>query len=234
MTPDPEHILYKQIYLKDVDIFQDLTPEEIDALAKRAPIRQVEAGTIFYRPDEPTEVLFILKMGRVQLYHLSPEGKSLTTAILEAGTIFGEMELLGQGLYQSYAEALTPCVLCLMGRKDVITLLLGDPRIALRITEILSRRLGEAQRRLSEFVFKNLSERVAALLLRHTQEPRVWSFSEQHAVRYTHEQLAEVIGTNRETVTKILNEFRARGWVELQRGKIVLLDHQALQAWSNK
>jgi CRP/FNR family transcriptional regulator, cyclic AMP receptor protein len=60
----------KQGYLKDVDIFRDLTLEEIDALGRRALMREVLAGTIFYAPDDATEVLFILKMGRVRLYHL--------------------------------------------------------------------------------------------------------------------------------------------------------------------
>ncbi len=227
------HKSNKQGYLKKVDIFQDLTHEEIQAFAQRLSMRQVEAGTIFYMPDEPTEVLFILKMGRVRLYHLSPDGKALTTAILEAGTIFGEMALLGQGLDDSYAEALAPCVLCLMSREDVITLLLGDPRIALRITEILGRRLIEAERQLSDFAFKSLPERLAALLLRLAQPPRPRLFGSGYPeVRYTHEQLAEMLGTYRETVTKILNEFRAEGWVDLRRGKILILDRPALELLS--
>jgi len=219
----------KQGYLKDVDIFQDLTPDEIDALGMRAPMRNVEGGTLFFSPLDRTEVLFILKVGRVRLFHLSPDGKALTTAILESGTIFGEMALLGQGLDHSYAEALTSCVLCLMSRQDVITLLLGDPRIALRITETLGRRLIEAEQRLSDFAFKRLPERVAALLLQLAQEPRSRLFrTGRPEVRYTHEQLADMVGTYRETVTKILNEFRAQGWVELRRGKIIVLDRDAL------
>ncbi len=122
-----EQRLDKQGYLTEVDIFRDLSPEEIDALGKHAPMRDVGAGTLFYSPLDPTEVLFILKAGRVRLYHLSPDGKALTTAILESGTIFGEMALLGQGLSGSYAEALTPCVLCLMSREDVVTLLRVTP-----------------------------------------------------------------------------------------------------------
>ncbi len=225
-----EQRLDKQGYLSEVDIFRDLSPEEIDVLGKYAPMREVGAGTLFYSPLDPTEVLFILKAGRVRLYHLSPDGKALTTAILESGTIFGEMALLGQGLSGSYAEALTPCVLCLMSREDVVTLLLGDPRIALRITEILGRRLIDAERRWSEFAFQSLPQRMAALLLRLAQEPRTRLFGGgAPEVRYTHEQLAEMIGTYRETATKILNDFRAAGWVELRRGKIVILDRAALQ-----
>jgi CRP-like cAMP-binding protein len=230
MTTRGDTQLDKQGYLKDIDIFQDLTSEEVDTLGQHAPMRQVDTGTLFYSPLDPTEVLFILKAGRVRLYRLSPDGKALTTAILESGTIFGEMALLGQQLAGNYAEALTSCVLCLMSRHDVVTLLLGDPRIALRITETLGRRLLEAEQHWSEFAFQSLPERMAALLLRLAQEPRSRLFSSGYPeVRYTHEQLAEMIGTYRETATKILNEFRAAGWVDLRRGKILILDRDALR-----
>jgi CRP/FNR family transcriptional regulator, cyclic AMP receptor protein len=138
------------------------------------------------------------------------------------------MALLGQGLAGSYAEAMMPCVLCLMSREDVKTLL-GDPRIALRIAEILGQRLIEAERRLSDFAFMNLPERRAALLLRLVQEarPRLWGGGHPE-VRYTREQPAEMIGTYRETATKILNEFRAAGWVDLRCGKTVILNRAAL------
>lgn len=231
MVASAERVLDKQAYLKQNEIFQDLAPEEIEVVSKWAPMKRVPTGTIFYSPDQPTEVLFILKEGRVRLYHLSPEGKALTTAILEAGTIFGEMALLGQGLYGSYAEALTPCLLCLMSREDVKKVLLSDPRIAFRITEVLGRRLLEAEQRLSDFAFKNVSQRLATTLLHLAQEPRVRWFRPAHLeVRYTHEALAEMVGTHRETATKILNEFRSQGLIELQRGKIVLLDVDNLRS----
>lgn len=228
-----ERALDKYNYLREVEIFRDLTGEELKALGQRAPMSHVEAGTIFYSPEEPTEVLFILKQGRVRLYHLSPEGKALTTAILEAGTIFGEMALLGQGLHGSYAEALTPCVLCLMSREDVKTLLLGDPRIAYRIAETLGRRLVEVERRLSDFAFKRVPERLAALLLQLARERRSWlGIPGPSEVMCTHEELADMAGAYRETVTKILNEFRSQGLIELHRGKIIILDPTGLQKLS--
>ncbi|NWG22219.1 MAG: Crp/Fnr family transcriptional regulator, partial [Chloroflexi bacterium] len=155
----------KTSYLRDVDIFRDLNHSEVEALGKRAPMQRVPAGTVFFSPEQVGEVLFILKEGRVRLYRLSGDGKALTTAVLEAGTIFGEMALLGQHLHQSYAEALSPCLLCLMSREDVTGLLLSDPRIATRIAETLGQRLISAEQRLSDFAFKNLPQRLASLLL---------------------------------------------------------------------
>jgi CRP/FNR family transcriptional regulator, cyclic AMP receptor protein len=235
--PRPERILEKAHYLRDVDIFRDLEHAEVEELGKRAPMQRVPAGTVFFSPEQAAEVLFILKEGRVRLYHLSPDGKALTTAVLEQGTIFGEMAMLGQRLHQSYAEALSPCLLCLMSREDVKGMLLSDPRIAARIAEILGQRLISAEQRLSDFAFKNLPERLASLLLQLAQPPKARLFRPAGGpleVRYTHEALAEMAGTYRETATKILNEFRAYGLITLQRGCVVLLDEAGLRAVSER
>ncbi|MGH4009462.1 MAG: Crp/Fnr family transcriptional regulator [Pseudonocardiaceae bacterium] len=80
------------------------------------------------------------------------------------GTIFGEMVLLGQRMYDNYAEALDESVVCVMGRDDVHRFLLSDPRIATRITAILGARLLEMERRLCDTVFKSVPQRVAATL----------------------------------------------------------------------
>ncbi len=227
----------KLSYLRDTDIFRDLEHEEIEALGKRAPMQRVPAGTVFFSPEQAAEVLFILKEGRVRLYHLSPDGKALTTAVLEPGTIFGEMTLLGQRLHQSYAESMSPCLLCLMSREDVKDLLLSDLRIATRVAETLGQRLISAERRLSDFAFKNLPERLASLLLQLGRPPKARLFrtaSGRPEVRFTHEALAEMAGTYRETATKILNELRAQGLIELKRGCIVLVDEPGLRALSER
>lgn len=221
----------KTTHLRTIDIFYDLSPEEVETVGKRTAMQRVRPGTVFYSPEQTAEVLFILKEGRVRLYHLSPDGKELTAAILEAGTIFGEMAILGQRLHESYAEALTPCLLCLMSREDVKAMLLSDPRIAARIAEILGNRLIEAQRRLSDFAFKSIPQRLASVLLQHARPVRrkLLEGSEvELEVPFTHEAMGALVGTHRETITKVLNEFRADGVIELKRGRVLILDSQQL------
>jgi len=235
--PRPEILPDKLSYLRDTDIFRDLEHAEVEALGKRAPMQRVPAGTVFFSPEQAAEVLFILKEGQVRLYHLSPDGKALTIAVLEPGTIFGEMAMLGQRLHQSYAEAMSPCLLCLMSREDVKSMLLSDPRVATRIAEILGQRLISAEQRLSDFAFKNLPERLASLLLQMGRPPKARLFraaSGPPEVRFTHEALAEMVGTYRETATKILNEFRAQGLIELKRGCVMLIDEPGLRALSER
>jgi CRP-like cAMP-binding protein len=189
------------------------------------------AGTLIYSPDEHSEVLFLLKEGRVRLYRLSPDGKALTTAMIEPGLVFGEMALLGQGMQDSFAEALEDSILFTLSRRDVQQVLLADPRISRRLLELASRRLADTERKLEEFAFRNVPQRLASLLLQLAHVP-----PGQRAgpvtlpARYTHQQLAEMIGTYRETVTKVLNDLRQQGLVRMDHGHIQLVDPEALQA----
>ena len=220
----------KDKYLRSVDVFQDLTEEEIHQLGERAPMKRVPSGTIFYTQEQATEVLFILKEGRVRLYHLEPDGRMLTLAILEEGTIFGEMTLLGQRLQSNFAEAITPCLLCLMSREDVKALLLSDPRIAFRLMEMIGQRLVTTEQRLSDMVFKHAPERIATQLIQLAQQRRSWLGRKSLEVRCTHEELAHLVGVHQETVTKVLNEFRQQELIGLSRGRVVLLDVTGLAA----
>lgn len=221
----------KDKYLRSVDIFQDLREDEIHQLGERAPMKRVPSGTIFYTPEQATEVLFILKEGRVRLYHLGLDGRMLTLVTLEEGAIFGEMTLLGQKLQSNFAEAVTPCLLCLMSREDVKSLLLSDPRIAFRLTEMMGQRLVDMEQRLSDMAFKHAPERIATQLIQLAQQRRSWLGRKAHPeVRCTHEELAHLVGVHRETVTKVLNEFRQQELVDLGRGRVKILNVSGLNA----
>ncbi len=113
--------------LSEVEIFQDLSAEEMADLAARAPMRTVAAKTVVWSPHQPHRVLFIVKAGQVRLYRVSPEGRRLTVAVLGPGSLFGEMDLVGQRMGEGFAEAVEPTVLCLMSEQDVRCLLLADP-----------------------------------------------------------------------------------------------------------
>jgi CRP/FNR family cyclic AMP-dependent transcriptional regulator len=222
-------------HLRATDLFQDLSGPELAALEQRMPRTTIRAGGLIYSPEDRGEVLFLLKQGRVRLYRLSPEGKTLTTAIIEPGAIFGEMALLGQGMQDSFAEALEDCAIYTLNRRDIQDLFLADARVARRLLELVSRRLSETERKLESFAFKNVPERLAALLLELAHVP-----VDRHQgpvslpARYTHQQLAEMVGTYRETVTKVLNDFRQHGLIGMDRGRILLLDLGSLQEMASR
>ncbi|MGH8775291.1 MAG: Crp/Fnr family transcriptional regulator [Jiangellaceae bacterium] len=231
---DVPHVAASEITawcMAEVDIFRDLAPAEMDAIAAAAPMRTYAAGEMLYSPHNPVETLFILKSGRVRIFRVSADGRALTTAIITPGTIFGEMILLGQHMYDSFAEALDESVVCVMSRADVYRWLLSDPRIAARIAEILGKRLAEMERRLSDSVFKSVPQRVAATLATLAEQQRRFGVvSRAPVVVLTHEQLAALAGTSRETATKVLGDFAERGLIRLGRGRITVLDPTQMNA----
>ena len=180
-------------------------------------------GKVFYTPGETGEVLFILKRGRVNLYRINPDGKKLVTATIEPGTVFGEMSLVGQGMHDTFAEAAEECTLCVMSRSDVEHLLLSKPRVGLRFMELMAKRLQEVEARMETVAFKSVPARLAASLLDLAQDSG-------KIVGISHQDLADIVGTYRETVTRILNEFRGEDFIQLGRLNVTLLKIEELRA----
>lgn len=211
-------------YLQMVDIFQDLSETEIEEIDRATTITSCRRGKILYMPEDTSEVLFLLKQGRVQLYRISPDGKKLVIATIGPGAIFGEMALIGQGMHSTFAEAIEECVLYVMSRDDVEHLLVTRPKVALRIFEALGHRLRETESRLEEIAFKGIPARLASLLLQLCDEQ-----GSDTIVGLTHQDLGEQIGTYRETTTQTLNAFKAEGLIEIGRKRITILDRNGLE-----
>lgn len=211
-------------YLSTIEILQDLTPDELMRMDRAVTMATCTPGRIFYMPEETGEVLFLLKKGRVQLYRLSPQGKKLVVATLGPGAIFGEMSLVGQGMHNTYAEAADECTLCVMSRSDVERLMRDKPQVAFRFVQALGDRLTQTERRLEEIAFKSIPARLAGMLLRLSAEQ-----NSDTVHGYTHQELGEIVGTYRETITQTLNDFKMECLVDIGRKKVVLLDRKRLE-----
>jgi CRP/FNR family cyclic AMP-dependent transcriptional regulator len=174
-------------------------------------------------PEDTSEVLFLLKQGRVQLYRISPDGKKLVIATIGPGSIFGEMALIGQGMHNTFAEATEDCVLLVMSREDVEHLLVTKPKVALRIFEALGTRLKDTEARVEEIAFKGIPARLASLLLQLAEDR-----GSKTITGLTHQDLGERIGTYRETTTQTLNMFKSEGLIDIGRKRITILDTDRL------
>jgi CRP/FNR family cyclic AMP-dependent transcriptional regulator len=212
-------------YLSELAVFQDLSPREMEDINRVTTMSTVPKGRVFYRPEEPGEVLFILKDGRVQLYRISPEGKKLVITTLGPHTLFGEMALLGAKMHNTFAEAVEDCLICVMSRNDLERLILNKPQVALRILEVTGPRLRDAEERLENMAFKGIPARLASLLLRLAEEQGSTNISGM-----THQDLAESVGTYRETATQVLNDLKADGLIEIGRKRITILNPEGLSA----
>jgi CRP/FNR family cyclic AMP-dependent transcriptional regulator len=219
----------KRDYLSDIELFRDLSPRDMGELERVTTLTHVPRGRVFYRPEDPGEQLFLMRQGRMQLYRISPEGKKLVIATLGAGALFGEMVLLGPQMHNTFAEAMEDCSIMVMSRADLERLMLNDPMIGRRILALTRKRLSDAEARLEDMAFKGIPARLASLLLRLAAEQ-----GGETITGLTHQDLAETIGTYRETATQVLNDLKADGLIEIGRKRITIRDVARLQAIADR
>jgi CRP-like cAMP-binding protein len=105
--------------LSMVDVLEPLSGEELEEFGRRVPDTHVERGRILYAPGNRSEALFMLKRGKVRIYKVTPDGWEFTLAVVEAGTMFGEMALTAQRLREAYAEAAEPSDICILKSEDL-------------------------------------------------------------------------------------------------------------------
>lgn len=220
--------------LEEVDLFADLTGAEIEAMHLMVPERRFRPGELVYSQAQPVTALFILKTGRVRVFRVAEDGRALTMAILEPGAVFGEMLLVGQQMYDNYAEAIEDSTICQLTAEEVERYLLADPRIAVRISRLLGEQVARLEDRLLDLALRPLSARAAKTLLALAEaapEPR---FGPAPPLRLTHEQLAGLLGATREATSKTMADFAAHGLIRQGRGRIVVKDTDALRAISRR
>lgn len=213
----------KADYLNQVNALQDLSDDEIEAVSNQTRLVDYKRDHIFYMPDDPGEVLFILKKGRVQLYRMSPDGRKLVFVVLHPGAIFGHMALVGQHLHQTYAQAIDDCVICIWNREQVEEIFIEKPQIAFRFLEALGDRLTQVEERLAEVTFEPIATRLASLLLRLDGD------GTGKLNGYTHQYLADMLGTYRETTTQVLSQFKSQELIKTGRKTIEILDADGLE-----
>jgi len=207
--------------LQENFLFQGVEPAAMESIAGKLPMATCRPGQVIYQPGETGEALFILKAGHVRLYRIAADGRKLVLATVGPGTAFGDMSVLGQSMVGSFAEAIEDSTICIMSRVDIEQIVLEHPQVGIRMVELLSERLRDAENRLEQMAFAPVSTRLARLLVALADGSEI--------AGHSHQDLAEMIGTSRETVSRALVEFKTFGWVEIDRRCIRITNLSALE-----
>src|SRR5919112_1854713 len=216
-----------------VDIFEDLPKEEVreilsDLLQRNAEIN-LQAGEVFYTPQEPDGKLFILTKGRVRIYKMEAS-REFTLEVVDAGTVFGEVAFTPHALRDAYAEAMDPSVLLAMDRAAVERLIREKPQVGIRIISLLSERLRYYETRMQDVTLKEVPARLASLILLLIESEGVRRPGEiSIPTRYSHEHLGTMIGANREAVTRAFGRLQDDGALQIRRRIIYVEDVEALE-----
>jgi CRP/FNR family transcriptional regulator, cyclic AMP receptor protein len=216
----------KAEYLSLIDVLRELPKDEIARLAAELPMRAYSGGAVIYTPGDPPSMLFLLKRGSVKIVQEALGGKRLATAVLHPYTFFGEMALVGERVPRgSSAQAVGDVLVCLLDRAVLERLVLAYPHVGLRLLQRLSERLAAAEAALADFAYAPVTARLARVLVREART----GHASAPVVSASHDELAALVGTYRETITTVLRRLQRDGLVELGRRSVRLLDVEALE-----
>ncbi len=201
----------------------DRLVEQNKEVGESLTVRSFDAGETVCRAEEMGRVLFLVASGRVQLYRTTRDGRRFVIATLGPGSMFGEESLLGGQGPNTCAVALEPCTIWEMPSQRALEISSTDALFGFGLMQAMGQRVLEAENRLEQMAYSTISTRLAALLLELGRD------SPDHVIHVTHQELADMLGTWRETISKTLQEFRRRGLVASGRRRLTLLDIEGLQ-----
>ena len=214
--------------LKGHPVFGALAPAHIKQLGSFARVRRIAGGTTLFVKGDPGTALFAVVSGTVKITVPSIDGREATFNLLHAGEIFGEIALLDGQPRSADAIATTDCELIVIERRDVLGFVHGEPKVAMKLIELLCARLRVAGAREEEVVFLNLPARLARLLLRLLKDNA--AAADKNKLSITQQEISEMLGTTRESVNKHLQIWARRGVIALKRGAIFVLAPRRLAA----
>ncbi len=217
--------------IEHFDLFEHLSPLQRIKLLRLVKLVQYRRGETIYLPGDKGDTVYFLRKGRVKLAYLDQSGKRLTLMIRQHGELFGETALIGEEERRLIAEALENAEMCTISKYDLLKFAEGDLKLSLRISKLVGRRLLEIENRLEDLLFKDVPTRLARLLCKlaaqyGTPDDGVIEIR----LRITHQDLADLIGSTRETTSATLGGFERSGLIEKGRSKILIKDLEALRA----
>ena len=217
-------------YLQKINLFKEMTSEEMGTLDRITKMESVRKKTPIFFPGDPSQQVYLLKEGRVKISRISEEGREVTIALLEPGEIFGELEVLGNSPRDTLAEALDDSKICVVSKELFLKMIRSKPEFSFRLTKLIGARMQKIESRVEDLVFKDVTARLAHLLLdlakNHGRKIPEGTFIQ---IKITHQEIANLIGSIRETVSAILGEFKREGWISFEGRQMTLLRSDLLK-----
>ena len=218
-------------FLKSCQLFEHLSPDELRRIEMRSRARTFPRKSPIYLPADEARSVYLLAKGRAKICHLTPEGKQSILAFIEPGELFGELAILDSGAREEYAEAIEVSTVVMIPGDEIQRLMADLPELSFGITKMIGMRRRRIERRLKNLLFLSNRERLTHLLLELAEQyGKSTSDGIQLGIKLSHQDLASVIGSTRETVTVVLGEMQSEKLLKIGRRNILLLDPTRLAA----
>lgn len=194
--------------LAGVEFFSDLTEDELARVASLAHLRSVGKDSTIFNAGDEADAVYVVARGKVKIVVASSDGKEFILTVLGAGQVFGEMAMLEPAPRSAAVVTVTASELLVLNRRDFQHLLNTSPGISRKLLSVLSRRLRRANAKMESLAYMDVAGRLARYFLDLASDHGQRVGNGWVVVRRpTHADIAHSIGTSRETVSRLINEF---------------------------
>lgn len=217
-------------YLEQMNLFKNLTEQEMKKIDEQSVMHAADKNQFIYFPEEPSKVIYFLKRGRVKIGSYSEDGKEILKTILYPGEVFGEMGIIGESKRKDFAIAIDKdtrlCTLSVEGMKGIMN---SNPALSLGVTTLIGEKLRKMELKLESVIFKDARTRIIDLIKEMGKDygQRV---GEETLIKHnlTHQDIANLTATSRQTVTIVLNELKEMNLIYMERNRFLVRDLNAL------
>ena len=219
-------------HLENIDLTHLLCPNKLGDAERMArhTQRTFAKGEQFFVPDDLSDRIFFITEGRVKISSMNDEGKEITKVILGKGEVFGELALVGEQRRRDWATALEKTVACVVSLEEMRALMRERSELNLFFMKIFGARQLEMERRLESLVFRDSRSRIVEFLL-HLAQTKGQRIGYEWVVRdfITHQEIANLTATSRQTVTTTLNDLRFQKLISFDRNRLLVRDLEKLE-----
>jgi CRP/FNR family cyclic AMP-dependent transcriptional regulator len=218
-------------YLRKIPLLEGLSGDRYRDLVPEVEVRELQRRQVVYLPGDPGDHVFFIQGGRIKCSKVSRDGKELTLTYVTAGSFFGELCVLDGAPREEMAEAMKNSIITLLPRSAIQTLLLTDPKISFRFMKVIGQRRKAMESKIEQLVFRDVHAKLAALLIELGEEyGKETEDGLQIDQKITHQEMANLIGSTRETISLTLAAFKKKDLIILDGRTVVLTDVDGLAA----
>lgn len=204
--------------VQGLNVFNVLNEEQVMNIAKNSKIIELEAGNLLFGPEDKVKYIYIIHQGRVKIYKLNEAGKQLTLAYLVPGNIIGEVDIFSMRPRGVFAEIAEDAKLCVINKNYLREIILDYPELTEKMFQLVCSRVKELEDDIYNQAICNTRDKIINKLLNMSLSNK--NSSETAIINITHQELAEMIGSSRETVSLTLKTLENSNYIKLLHGKI--------------
>ena len=218
------------IHLEQFQLFDNIPRSVLEEVSNFTTLRTRAKNSYVYHPGDPSEVLFILKEGRIKVGNYSDDGREVIKAIIRPGELFGEMGLAGEEKRNEFAITMKEeCSFYIVYVADLKVVMRDNPELSLRLIDRIGSRIRRTESRLESIIFKNSRTRVVEFI-NEMVDSVGRGFGDEVLLEHflTHQDIANLTGTSRQFVTSVLNELKRDNIIKFDRNTILVSDTKGL------